>query len=221
MNSTLEAICTICEKIRHHSSQISGFHQLLRRIRKEFTKYGIYLLIRSHRKPSLDIEEFYVNAYYDPEDDKNYDIPIEVVIIHNFNKRTLWDQNRISILLIQIFDAVIHELKHQRQSQKKNHKIFWPQSTVIDTYLSDPDEIDAYAFSIAIELCRSIGKYRALQQMRRFTSMSRYKIGCNLISPNLYAYVKVFKNLENPILRKLSKKIYIHLCKVDTDLIFL
>ena len=36
-----------------------------------------------------------------------------------------WDAKHITELLIQIFDAIIHEFKHQRQSRKRNFKIFW------------------------------------------------------------------------------------------------
>lgn len=217
----MEAVCTVCNKIRHQSTQGISFQSLVKKIRKEFDNHGIFLIVRTHRKPSLQQEEFYVNAYYDPEDDNNFEIPIEVVIIHNFNKSVIWDKFHITNLLIQVYDAVVHELKHQKQSRKKNHKSHWPHSNIVDKYLRDPDEIDAYAISIAIELCRSIGKHRALRYMHRFTSLSRYKIQHNLVSPNLYAYVKVFKNLEHPVLKKLAKKIYVRLRKVDTDNIFL
>lgn len=221
MNSTMEAVCIVCNKIRHQSTQGISFQSLVKKIRKEFVNYGILLVIRSHRKATLHAEEFYVNAYYDPENDSNFDIPIEVVIIHNFDKTVIWDKSHITNLLIQVYDAIVHELKHQKQSRKKHYKIYWPHSNIVHNYLSDPDEIDAYAISIAIELCRNMGKHRALHHMHRFTSMSRYKIQHNLVSPNLYAYVKIFKDLSHPVLQRLAKKIYVHLRKVDTDKIFL
>lgn len=221
MNYHLETVQAVCNQVRHKAGQSIRFQDLLRKIRKEFKSYKFDIKIYSHQKSTLDAEEFYVNAYYDPEADKDFEDPFEVVIFHNFNKTTMWDRPHITNLLIQIFDAVVHELRHQKQSQKKHHNIYWKHSAIIYNYLSDPDEVDAYAISIAIELCRNIGKQRALNHMHRFTAMSRYRIQKNLISPNLYAYVKVFEDVNHPTLRRLAKKIYHRLNKIDTDLIFL
>ena len=221
MNNIMETIGAVCTQVRNKTSRGTSFRSLLTKIRREFRIKEFDLIIRSHRKENLDREEFYVNAYYDPENDSNFDIPIEVVIIHNFDKTVIWDKSHITNLLIQVYDAIVHELKHQKQSRKKHYKIYWPHSNIVHNYLSDPDEIDAYAISIAIELCRNMGKHRALHHMHRFTSMSRYKIQHNLVSPNLYAYVKIFKDLSHPVLQRLAKKIYVHLRKVDTDKIFL
>lgn len=220
MNNIMETVGSVCTQVRNKTSRNTSFRSLLTRIRREFKLKHLDLLIRSHRKDSLYSEEFYVNAFYDPENDSNYDTPIEVIIFHNFDKSIIWDRKHISDLLIQIFDAIIHEYKHQLQSVKKDHKIYWKHSSVIKEYLSDPDEIDAYALSIAVELCRSIGKYRALHYMQHLTAMSQYRIEANLISPNLYAYVKVFEHLNDPVLRNLSKKLYKSLLTIDTDLIF-
>jgi hypothetical protein len=40
------------------------------------------------------------------------------------------------------------------------------------------------------------------------------------VSPNLSAYVGHFGNLDNPTLKKLTKKVYIRLQKIDTDVVF-
>ena len=216
----METVSTVCTQVRNKTSRNTSFRSLLTKIRREFRLKHFDLTIKSHRTDTLDQEEFYVNAYYDPENDSNYDTPVEVIIIHNFDKSVTWDRKHITDLLVQIFDAVVHEYKHQLQSVKKDHKIFWKQSSVVKEYLSDPDEIDAYALSISIELCRSIGKYRALQHMRHISSMSQYRTDSNLISPNLYSYFKVFETITDPVLRKLSKKIYKILLEIDADLVF-
>lgn len=220
MNNIMETVSAVCTQVRNKTSRNTSFHSLLTKIRREFRLKHFDLTIKSHRRETLDQEEFYVNAYYDPENDSNYDTPVEVIIFHNFNKSVIWDRKHITDLLVQIFDAVVHEYKHQCQSVKKDHKIFWKQSSVVREYLSDPDEIDAYALSITIELCRSIGKYRALQHMRYISFMSQYRTNSNLISPNLYSYFKVFETITDPVIRKLSKKIYKLLLEIDTDLIF-
>ena len=119
-------------------------------------------------------------------------------------------------LLVQIFDATVHEFRHQRQSRKRLFEVFHKPGT----YLDDPDEIDAYAVSIAIELCRSLGKTRALRFMPHLVSLSKLKFNNQYVSSNLYAYVNQFGNTSNPIIKRLAKKIYVRLQKVDTDCIF-
>ena len=79
--------------------------------------------------------------------------------------------------------------------------------------------MDAYAFSIAIELCRTLGKFRALRYMPKFTTLARMKIHGRFVSPNLHAYVSHF-DLADPLLKTVAKKIYIRIQKIDTDFIF-
>ena len=221
MNSLMETVCTVCNHIRNKTKQGISFHNLLTKIRREFREHSLDLKVKSLRKKNLLPEEFYVNAYYDATDDQNRDTAIEVIIYHNFDKTIVWDRKHVTELLTQVFDAVVHEFKHQRQSRKRHYEIYWHNSYDTHLYLSDPDEIDAYAFSIAIELCRVLGKARALRYMSKFSSLSRLKIQKHYVSPSLFVYVKTFGNLGDPVLRSLAKKVYIRLQKVDTDHIFL
>lgn len=221
MNSLMETVCVVCTQVRNKTKQGISFHELLTTIRREFREHNIDLKVRSLRKKNLTSEEFYVNAYYDAVDDANLETAIEVVVYHNFDRSVIWDRQHITDLLIQIFDAVVHEFKHQRQSRKRHFEVFWSESNATHLYLSDPDEIDAYALSIAIELCRILGKTRALRYMPKLTSLSRFKIQNYFVSPSLYVYVKTFENLDDSVLKSLAKKVYVRLQKVDTDHIFL
>lgn len=221
MNSLMETVCVVCTQVRDKTKQGVSFHNLLTQIRREFREHGIDLKVRSLRKKSLQTEEFYVNAYYDATDDFNRETAIEVVIYHNFDRTIIWDRIHITDLLIQVFDAVVHECRHRRQSRKRHYEVFWNESNNTHLYLSDPDEIDAYAVSIAIELCRVLGKIRALRYMQRFTSLSRLKIRNHFVSPSLFVYVKTFDNLDDLVLKTLAKKVYVRIQKVDTDCIFL
>lgn len=216
MNSILEAVCQVCNNTRQQTKHGISFQQLLTCIRRNFRKHGFDIRIKTMRHKTLENEEFYVNAYYDPEDDQNREISIEIVVHHNFITDAIWDSKQITELLIQIFDAVVHEFKHQRQSRKRNFKTYWHQHT----YLDDPDEIDAYSLSIAIELCRSLGKYRALRYLHRFTTLSRMKMHNSYVSPNLTAYTDTF-NKSPEILRLLSKKVYVRIQKLDMDCVFI
>jgi hypothetical protein len=221
MSGIAETVCLVCNNIRNRTKQGVSFQKLLSITRQEFRINDIDLEIKTHRKKNLEYSEFYVNAYYDAENDKDFDTAIEVIIFHNFKKRHDWDRFHITAFLIQIYDAVIHEYRHRRQSKKRNHKIYWIRSSNTRLYLSDPDEIDAYAVSIAIELCRTIGKYRALRYMNKFTALSRVKVQNLFASPNLYSYVNEFKTLKHPVLQRLSKKVYKRLLKIDSDTIFM
>lgn len=218
--SKMETVCSICNEVRQQSTQKPSFQILLSKLRREFRKNNLEILIRSCRNSSLTSEEYYVNAYYDAEDDYDNEIPIEIVIYHNFEKHVLWEYQNISDLLVQIFDAVVHEFRHQTQSQKRGHKIYWPHSNIVLQYLSDPDEIDAYSLSIAIELCRSLGKDRTLKHLSKFKRLSKFKIQNCLVSPNLFAFVKVFEDVDEDILKQLLKKVYKKIQKIDIDNIF-
>ena len=216
MNSIMEAVCQVCNATRQQTKHGVIFHNLLTQLRRNFRRHDFEIKIKTMRHKTLNGEEFYVNAYYDPEDDHQKEVPIEVVIHHNFDSHAIWDIKHITELLVQVFDAVVHEFKHQRQSRKRNFKTYWHNHS----YLDDPDEIDAYAVSIAIELCRSLGKYRALRYMHRFTSLGRLKLHHNYVSPNLSSYIETF-NKSPKILKLMAKKVYVRIQKLDMDCIFL
>lgn len=219
----METVCSVCTKVQANNSDGSTFPLLLKALRKQFKLQDIELKIRSKKDKALATDEFYVHAYYDSYDDKNLDICIEVIVNNNFDKDQVWDRVQVKDFLIEVYDAVVHEKKHQRQSKKRNHEQYWqhPNSGYhYREYLQDPDELDAYALSIAIELCRTLGKHRALRYMPKFTTLARMKINGSFVSTNLNAYVSHFERPVSPILRKLAKKVYIRLKKIDTDYIF-
>lgn len=221
MINIMKTVCVICNNVRKNSTQQISFQSLMSRIRREFQKHQIDLYIRSSRNLSLTSTEFYVNAYYDAEDELDNEVPIEIVVYHNFDKNLLWQDKQITEFLIQIYDAVVHEFRHQYQSYQRNHEIFWPHSSIVLQYLSDPDEIDAYAYSIAIELCRSVGKYRSQKYLTRYKKLSKFKIQGSYVSPNLFAFVSVFDQIDDLLLKKLIKKVYLAVDQIDTDTIFM
>ena len=221
MNNILEQVNSVCTVIRNSIKYPTTFKILLSKTRKVFKSKNFDLKIKTKRQPFLNHEEFYVNAYYDADDDKHNETPIEVLVYQNFDKNEIWDTKQTSELLVQIFDAVIHEYRHQRQSRSRKYLTFsqHPQ-TPYREYLLDPDELDAYALSIAIELCRNLGKFRALRYMQRLSYLSKFKIQNKFVSPNLNAYVQHFGGVEHPVIKRLTKKVYIRLKKIDTDYVF-
>jgi len=217
----METVCSVCNSVRSDVKDGVSFQKLLTALRKEFRNRGFGITIKSMRDKKMQGQEFYVNAYYDPEDDKEGDISIEVNIHHNFNSEAIWDKQHVTELLIQVFDATIHEFKHQRQSVKRKYITYSNhEQEPYRAYLADPDEVDAYALSIAVELTRSLGKYRAMRYLGKFSGLCKLKFNGKYVSPCLSAYYGQFGTINNTLMRRLSKKVYVRLRKIDTASIF-
>lgn len=217
----MELVCAICNNVKDGTKSGLTFRKLLNLVRKEFKLGGIDLKIVTHRDKYLSSDVFYANGYYDPEDDKNSDCAIELIITHNFPKDHVWYPEHAKDILIQIFDTVVHELRHQRQYRKRKYMSYHERDDAIKEYLADPDEVDAYSLSIAIELCRSLGKSRALRYLNNVVMLSRFKLRSQFVSPSLSMYKGEFPNPGDPVIKELTKKVYVRLKKVDTDCIFM
>lgn len=219
MNLILERVNTVCGNVRKINDNPITFKKLIGSIRREFRNCSIDLKIKTKKDKFLDQSAFYVNAFYDPEDDQNLETPIEVLVNHNFEPEDLFHEQQITEFLVQIYDAVVHELRHQQQSRRRNYQTYSDHAQEpFSKYLADPDELDAYSVSIAIELLRSMPTHRANRYMTRMAILSKLKNSSSLISPNLRAYVQHFNN--NPLLKRLAKKVYKHLNSLDSNQIF-
>jgi hypothetical protein len=220
MNIILERVNLVCKLVRDASQNPTNFKSLIKQIRKTFKKHELDLQIKTKKDKFLDSAEFYVEAFYDSEDDKNHDTSIEVVVHHNFTDVDNFSILQITDFLIQIYDAVVHEYRHQYQSINRNYRTYSAHSaTPYALYLSDPDELDAYAMSIAIELLRTIGLYRAKRNLSRISLLAKLKLGGVYASPNLNAYISHFG--FGHLTKKLAKKVYKHLETIDRQHIFL
>ena len=139
MNSILEQVNSVCTVIRNSIKYPTTFKILLTQTRKVFKNKDFDLKIKTKRQKFLNHEEFYVNAYYDADDDKHNETAIEVLIFHNFDDNEIWDKQHTSDLLVQIFDAVVHEHRHQRQSRSRKYVTFSEHAqTPYNEYLSTP-----------------------------------------------------------------------------------
>ena len=220
MNSVLEHVNKICKHVRDTNRQSISFKKLIGSIRTTCREHGLDLKIITKKDRTLETSQFYVNAYYDAEDDFNQDTAIEIFVYHNFEDTNSFSTTQITEFLIQIYDATVHEYRHQHQSEARKYETYsnHDQSPYND-YLSDPDELDAYAVSIAIELLRAMSKERAKRYMGRITILAKMRQGSNYVSPNLKAYMDYF-GLNN-LTKRLAKKVYKHLDSLDKDQIFM
>jgi len=221
MNSIMELVCAICNNVRSGTKQGLNFQQLINRVRREFKLSDIQIKISAKRDKTLNEDCIYVNGFYDPEDDQENECAIELIITHNFPKDLLWYPIDSTLVLTQIFDTVVHELRHQQQYRKRKFKVGPERGTGHKEYLADPDEIDAYSISIATELVRSLGRIRALRYMHNINTLSRFKLNKQFVSPCLSMYLGEFPDTADPVIKNLTKKIYIRLKKIDTDVVFL
>jgi len=220
MNSILERVNQVCQIVRDTSSNPVSFKKLIAKTRKLFKAHDFDLAIKTKKDKSLEASEFYVMAYYDAEDDAENETPIEVIVYHCFQDDDKFNEIQKTELLIQIYDAVVHEFKHRQQSVKRKYRLYSNNDhSPYKQYLKDPDELDAYALSIAIELARSIGVYRAKRNLTRISLLSKMRQDKKFTSPNLNAYMCHF-GLDN-VTKKLAKKVYIHLETLDSKHIFM
>lgn len=215
MNLVLDCVYRVCNSVRQQHREPISFRRLVANTRKTFNEHGIGLDIRSVVCRELSTNEFYVEAYY--YEDQGHP-PMEIIVYHRFKRSQKFETEQITNFLVQIYDAVVHECRHQYQSRSRNYEHFTTNKLGYSAYLADPDELDAYALSIAIELLRSLPYNRAKIYMTRLEVLSKMKQHTILVSPTLNSYVGHFK--KNPLLKRLAKKVYKHLENIDSTLIF-
>jgi hypothetical protein len=219
MNIILERVYIVCKKVREDCPEQTTFKNLIGRTRNTFKLHDFDIAIKTKKDRDLDVDKWYVMAYYDSENDYNMDTAIEVIVYHNLKGDEPFGPHQVTSFLTEIFDATVHEFRHQYQSMRRDHNQYGEHfDTPYELYLADDDELDAYAFSIAIELLRTMDADRAKKRMGRISVLSKMRTGSQFSSPQLKAYIGHFG--LNALTKKLSKKIYLHLETIDKRYIF-
>ena len=177
MNHILDRVNEVCKCVRDDNQELINFKQLINYTRKTFKKHEFDLVLKTKKEKDLTLDKFYVMAYYDSESDSDGETPIEVVVHHNLTGTEQFGRHQITNFLVEIYDAVVHEYRHQYQSQRRSHVEYVDHKTKPYTrYLANQDELDAYALSISIELLRTMDVYRAKRNLSRITSTSSNKV---------------------------------------------
>jgi pyrimidine operon attenuation protein/uracil phosphoribosyltransferase len=160
----------------------------------------------------VDPTELNINAFYDPERDEQQKPSIELILVTNPNdSHLILDDNLWSLFVNRLADSLAHELIHMYQARSRNflfvehrrHRTIALDENLV--YLSDPDEIDAYAHNIATEL-------REHQNpLSKICNPAAVSVNDSI---NLWAYIQAFsKDIKNPVVKKLLKKVYKNLTK--------
>ena len=158
----------------------------------------------------VDVNDVGINGYYDADDDEQCKIAIEVVLVTNPNSKfILFDQEKYTTFAVNLADVLIHELLHMRQYRARDFiPIDFCPNKYVDLdeellYLSNPDEIDAYAYNIADELRVHPNPIKKLSNLKEITLQD---------SINLWAYLNAFSyDISSPPLKRLLKKVYKYL----------
>jgi pyrimidine operon attenuation protein/uracil phosphoribosyltransferase len=155
----------------------------------------------------VDPTELNINAFYDPERDEQQKPSIELILVTNPNdSHLILDDNLWNLFVNRLADSLAHELIHMFQARSRNflfvehrqHRTIALDENLV--YLSDPDEIDAYAYNIATELREHPNPLSKL--------INPAAVSVN-DSINLWAYIQAFsKDIKNPVVKKLLKKVY-------------
>ncbi len=195
-------------KIDTSKVKLSGtmtYKEIAQSIQKAFPE----LKVKVETTPDLDVGEFTLGAEFDVDSKK-------IILYPTFSKKgnsITWTDNGISTFRVLLNDVIKHEQLHYSQYSKRD---FIDTSVGIDNrdinyeYMSRPDEIEAYAMNIADELVRKAGKDGAIDLLRMANKTAQFKdeMG-NLLSPNLFAYLGMWKfDSTHPVLKRLYKKIY-------------
>lgn len=158
----------------------------------------------------VELTELNINAFYDPERDELGKNSVELVLVTNPNDRHLiLDRALWNLFVNRLADSLAHELIHMRQARSRDFLFVESRAyreMEIDenlSYLSDLDEIDAYAYNIATELREHANP------LSRLANPAAVSVNDSI---NLWAYLQAFsKDLKNPAIKRLLKKVYKHL----------
>lgn len=165
---------------------------------------------------SLEVENnsIGVNAFYDSGLDEVNEVPIEIILLTNPSDDFInLEDDEFNDLAIIIAECICHEMIHMKQSRSRDFLEVTKLSSLqaeddfveSQLYLSDPNEIDANAFSIAEELSELPDLYKKLENPLDIDISESIK---------LWAYIHAFaRDMSHPVLKRLLKKIYKNLKK--------
>ena len=179
--------------------------------------------VKIERVPDLEEGELTLGAHYDPDKDEESEgqetsIFIRIVLSSKGPESFTWSKNSKKYFLNHLKDTLKHELLHMKQYRNRDYhpgSEGYDKSDCHKEYMSRPDEIEAYAMNIGDEFIRKVGKDGAIDLLRmaKKTAQFKTKVG-QFLSPDLLGYFALFDwNTNNPVIKRLIKKIYLYIQK--------
>lgn len=158
----------------------------------------------------LDFGDFTIGAEYSPDNDEQGKKPFLLNFLINYPRSTRWEitDKIVYHLALELVEVLTHEYQHLEQYRARKFKILnhnYPSKLSLSTerreeqnYLSNPDEIDAYAMNIAVRYY--------IQEMRVNTNKGK-------VSNDLKAYRRAFGK-NHKIVKQLETMIEQNLIKI-------
>jgi hypothetical protein len=161
----------------------------------------------------VDQNDIELQGFYDGGLDEVGDVPIEIYLVTNpMQDVMIIDQETFESITRKISDTLSHEVIHMQQYRARDFlevdRIVYVDEEDEEEenryYLSNPDEINAYAYNIANEL---LDRHDNLAIIKiKLEKLKEIKIEDSV---NLWAYVQAFsKDSNHPVLKRLVKKVY-------------
>ena len=186
-------------------------------VRKIGDKHSIE--VTSDTSSKTDSGTMMMNAFFDPEEDADDEISIEIQLIFNDKDKTIvLSSEGWNWLVNTIISSLTHEMIHQKQYRARGH-IKGKQFTKFTSdeknvqgaqgYLGNTDEIEAYGFNIASHLLHNFSFDDATAFLRNPTK--------DLLkhSPDLFGYMVAFQmDVNHPVIKRLLKKTVYYLNKL-------
>lgn len=159
------------------------------------------------RALEVEVGDIIIAANYDYTEDEFCKIAIELILVtHRQDEYILVDRELFDNFVLRVADSLAHELTHMRQYRARDFvDLNYKSVDDLDVddreliYLSDPDEIDAYAVNIAAELN---DLPNPLEKLARPSTVTIDQ------SLNLWVYMSQFGTIDNPVVKRLLKKVY-------------
>ena len=193
-----------------------SFREIITVVEKHFPIASVKI----KRVPELEEGELTLGAHYDPELDEDGETAVFIKIVFSKDGPAsfTWTKNSKKYFLNHLKDTLKHELLHMKQYRNRDYhpgSEGYDKSDSHKEYMSRPDEIEAYAMNIGDEFIRKVGKEGAIDLLRmaKKTAQFKTKVG-QFLSPDLLGYFALFNwDTNNPVIKRLIKKIYLYIQK--------
>ena len=188
---------------------IEDLHSIL----AKHVKAHLPVKVRLDRDFKTSEDYVYVGGVYHADFDKQGNTRhIEVIFSYYFLQEYLkLTQHKFKRVCRVFADVILHEIIHMRQFRARNFKLIPVYSSSAERakerrsqqYLGDRDEMGAYAFNIACELCDRFGNnFNAIKRYLDTDNYKRHK------RTDWFRYMKTFnQNHNHIIIRRMKRKI--------------
>jgi len=194
----------ITPKVENRQLLPEQFHRIAAANLRKYLPIKVVMQYNKIVRPRL----VYMGGAYYPSSDQDGKKCIEINFNYDLSRAPLnltrLRMHRISVLFA---DTMLHEIIHMKQYRSRDHEANSSYPSQVpnqkkrneQSYLGNPDEIEAYSFNIACELLR---KYKLDQQK----ALEHLDLEYRPAKDNFSKYLRIFdKDYSHPVIIKLKK----------------